>query len=73
MAYSIEDGDMVVSEFLCEVCGNRRGDCHQYVYGSFLVQEAVSLLQEREADEVTSDDVRHYMRCSYINHLNFTC
>ena len=59
--------------FICAGCGNRCNNCHQYVYGSWLVQEVISLLNEKEADKLSDDDVRHTMKYVYNKQLNFHC
>ena len=59
--------------FVCSRCGNRRKQCHQYVYGAWLVQEALSLLNEKEANEITKDDINHRMKVSYNDKINFHC
>ena len=43
------------------------------VYGAWLVQEALSLLNEKEANEITKDDINHRMKVSYNDKINFHC
>ena len=71
--YRTSEPEEVKPGFVCEGCGNRRYQCHQYQYGSFLVQEAMSLLDEKDADEITEDDINHRMKVSYNNKINFKC
>ena len=60
-------------KFVCIACGNNREECHQYVYRSWLVQETISFMNEKELDEMSMDDVRHNMRYAYNKQLNFGC
>ena len=69
-----EETDTGVNDkFVCVGCGNKGDDCHQYKYGSWLAQEAISFLHENEPDEFTESDVRHRMKYSYNQQLNFDC
>ena len=38
-----------------------------------MVQEAISLLNENEPNEVTDEDVRHRLKYKYNGQLNFHC
>ena len=60
-------------EFVCVSCGNKQDNCHQYMYGSYLVQEAISFLDEKELDKITEDDVRHRMRYMYNTCMRGDC
>ena len=71
--YRTSEPEEVKPGFVCEGCGNRRNQCHQYQYGSFLVQEAMSLLNEKEPDEITEADINHRMKVSYNDKLNYRC
>ena len=61
------------SNFVCVGCGNRRDDCHEYLYGSWLVQETISLMNKKEPVTLTENDVRHRMKYEYNKHVNFAC
>ena len=65
--------DLVNSNFVCIGCGNCRDDCHEYLYGSWLVQETISLMNKKEPVELTENNARHRMRYEYNKHVNFAC
>ena len=60
-------------EFVCVSCGNKKDECHQYVYGSWLVQQTISYMNEKEMDEISMDDVKHNMKYCYNQQVNFDC
>ena len=65
--------DNVSSKFVCGACGNKRDDCHQYKFGTFLVHKAITYYEENEPEEVTESQLRHHMRYTYNDHLNYQC
>ena len=69
-AVSKQDQD---HKFVCSACGNNSEECHQYVYRSWLVQETISFMNEKELDEISINDVRHNMKYAYNKQLNFGC
>ena len=68
-----EDETNEEADFVCVGCGNDRNRCHQYLFGGWLVQEAISLLDEKNADEITEDDVLLRMQEKYNTLLSFGC
>ena len=65
--------DESVVEFVCVACGNKKDDCHQYIYGTFLVHECISYFEERAADEVTDELLEYHFRFKYNQYLRFLC
>ena len=68
-----EEDIEVDDKFVCQGCGNKGKECHQYKYGSWIVQEAISFFHENEPDKITESDVKHNMKYAYNKQLNFDC
>ena len=63
----------VEDDFVCVGCGNDRETCHQYMFGGWLVQDAISILDEKQPDEITEEDVINRMKEKYNTQLSFGC
>ena len=60
-------------DFVCVGCGNDRENCHQYLFGGWLVQDAICILDEKSPDEITEEDVINRMKDKYNTQLSFGC
>ena len=66
-------GGEIEPDFVCVGCGNGPDSCHQYLYGGWLVQEAISLFDEMEPHEITEQDIIHRMQYKYNTQISFAC
>ena len=60
--------------FVCSACGNQHDDCHQYMYGTFLVNDCISYFEDNSLDEVTDHEViKDHYKYKYNQYLCFIC
>ena len=58
----------------CRFCGNCYDDCHNQLFGEFLVQEAITLYEKAvDQDSITEDDICFLFKEKYNTHLRFLC
>ena len=58
---------------MCVGCGNGPDSCHQYLFGGWLVKEAISLFDEKEPGKITKQDIIHCMQYKYNTQLSYAC
>ena len=70
---AVEDSNTVCHDFVCVACGNKKKECHQYMYGGWLVQEAITMLRERGPANLPEEDIRAHLKYKYNTQLSFGC
>ena len=68
-AKAVEVPSTLPDNFVCMGCGNEKASCHQKLFGTFLVQDALtfynnSLLSEKEVD-LSDDAIRTLFKDKY--------
>ena len=66
--------EWVGKELMCNACGNMESMCHQVLFGSYLTQECIMMVEDSvEPEAVTEADICRHFTAKYNDHLKSYC